>query len=147
MVGLAFTPAWVTDAKATAFCRCYFEVAQRLAPQLETREPINGVPAGSTWIYFKPSKLPRGVDLVHKIPAGHVDLQFAGMAAHLVEMNSRFAPRLEPDMRIARAGKSVAVRIAVPPGDITQPFEIVAEAMETAVRSAARLLAWYAAQA
>jgi hypothetical protein len=42
------------------------------------REP-EGIPAGSTWIYFRPP-LPKGVELIHKFVAGHVDLQFAGKA-------------------------------------------------------------------
>src|SRR5205823_558111 len=96
------------------------------------------------WIYFKPAVLGRGIDLVHKIPKGHVDLQFAGMGTRLSEIRARFKSYLEHGMRIEQAQKSAVVRIQVPKSDLSVPFAEAADAMEEAIRSASRLLSWYA---
>ena len=103
-------------------------------------------PAGSTWIYFHPPDLPPSVEFFHKIVDGHVQLQFSGTGARFNEMRATYASRLEEGMTIEPTGKSVAIRIAVPPSSFAAPFAGQEPIAEKALDSAARLLKWYLAQ-
>src|SRR6267143_4953115 len=127
----------VPDPSASAYWTAYWRLVEQIAPELQMREP-GPKPAGSTWIYFRPPALPAGVDLVHKLIDGHVDLQFAGMGARMHEMRASYRQGLEDGMTIAPAGKSVAVRIRVPPSAFPAPLTGQEAVAEEVIRSAAR---------
>jgi hypothetical protein len=111
----------IPDETATEFWRRYWELARTLAPELRMPRP-EVKPSTSTFIYFRPTGLPRGVTLVHKLPHGNVDLQLAGKAATIDEVNAKYGPLLEPGMSVEAAGKSAVIRLTVAPIDIRTPF-------------------------
>ncbi len=132
----------VPDEAATAFWQQYWEVAAATAPEL--RMPKPGVkPATSGFIRFLPPVLPAGVNLIHKVPLGKVDLQFAGMAEQLAAFKTKHQRHLEPDMRIARAQKSMVIRIHVPPASPQGSLEDAEPAAIEGINAAVRLLSWY----
>ena len=138
------TAGWtlVPDEAATEFWRRYWELASKLTPELRMRKPETK-PATSGFIYFKPAGLPRGVELIHKAPYGHVDLQFRGKAAIADEFEKAHGAHLEPDMAIERAHKSLVVRISIPRVQLQTPFDESEASVQEGLEAARRLLAWH----
>jgi hypothetical protein len=132
----------VPDPAATSFWQCYWRVACEVAPELQMPAP-GSKPATSGFIRFRPAQLPAGVELLHKVPYGNVDLQFAGMATRAGEFARAHVGTLAPGMRIEAASKSLVVRIAVPSAALEAPFESSATAVREALCAARRLLSWY----
>jgi hypothetical protein len=100
-------------------------------------------PSGSTFIYFRPAALAAGVTLVHKVYDGKVDLQFAGQASRLAELHARWRATLPASMQLEQAGKSAAVRIAVPPIDLAAPFAESEASARQALAAGLELVRWY----
>ena len=132
----------VQDQVVTAFWKSYWELASELAPELEMREP-GGKPSGAGFVWFRPSVLPRSVTIVHKLPWGNVDLQFHGMGKDLEAFRRAVEDYLEPDMSVARANKSAAVRLKTAPLETTLPFSEQADLAKKGIRAATKLLRWY----
>ncbi|MBC7188052.1 MAG: hypothetical protein H5U38_13590 [Calditrichaeota bacterium] len=132
----------VPDAVATGFWQNYWKTASSIAPGLRMPRP-GSKPATSTFIYFKPHQLRKGVKLVHKVPYGNVDLQFDGQAENVGQFVTRFQATLDAGMAIARAGKSLVVRIAVDPISLESRFADVEPSIHAALRAAQSLLQWY----
>ena len=101
------------DAPVTNFWQEYWHLALERAPELEMKRP--GVkPSGSGFVAFHhPKGFPRGVDIVHKLKFGYVDLQLRGMGHQLNAVRNEFRSGLEQDMTIEQAAKSAAIRIHV----------------------------------
>lgn len=118
----------VEDGPVTLFWRRYWERSQALAPELDMKKP-GGRPSSSSFVYFQPSRMPKGMHLVHKMLHGYVDIEVQGMAGRLDELLARFGPSLEPGMRITRAGKSGLIRTEVarlmPTRDPEEQLEII----------------------
>jgi hypothetical protein len=134
--------ALVPDEACTSFWREYWRLASELAPELEMREP-KLKPAGSTFVGFRPTRMTKHHEIVHKLPFGNVDLQFAGMGGELAAFRVRYRDALEPGMVIDKAAKSAVVRLKVPTIDTARPFSDAAAAAEQGVLAAAHLLQWF----
>ncbi len=131
----------IEDASTSDFWRDYWAISRECAPQLEMRMP-KGVPARSAFVYFHPVGLPNGVTLCHKMVAGCIDLQIGGLGNRANELNQAIRELLEEGMTIHRAGQSAAIRLAVPPLDLSERAVDQASAIRTALRGAERLFAW-----
>jgi len=103
----------VPNEKTTAFWRDYWTIAERFANDLRMPKPTKK-PATSSFIFFKPPGLALNVKLIHKVPYGKVDLQFAAMADHLDKLENDYGTKMDPDMTIVKASRSGAIRINVP---------------------------------
>jgi hypothetical protein len=79
------------DERVTDFWRAYWAIVQQVAPELRMPEP--GGRSGG-FVHFYPASLPLGVDFVHKMNHGHLDVQFPGMGHRLKELESAFSGRL-----------------------------------------------------
>lgn len=132
----------VPHAACTAFWHDYWELADRLAPELEMPEP-GEKPAGSSFIYFRPAGLSKDVAVVHKVAYGNVDLQFAGLGDKIAALKAKYRDVLQPEMTIDRANKSAVVRIKVPGVDLGRPLSENRAAVEQGLTAATRLLRWY----
>jgi hypothetical protein len=127
----------------TLFWARYWELAHADAPELAMPRP-GTKPATSNFVRFRPAQLPpRTTHLLHKVPYGHVDLQFSRMSEKAGEFERRHGSQLDPGMTIQRAHKSLVVRIDVPRIQIERPFELSLDAVRQGVEAARRLLAWY----
>lgn len=132
----------VPNSAATSFWLAYWRLTCEIAPEL--RMPTPGVkPATSNFIRYRPASLRAGVELLHKVPYGKVDLQFSGMAAGAADFSRAYAGKLAQGMRIEAAGKSLVVRMVVPRVALEAPFESSASAIREALNAARQLLAWY----
>ena len=135
---------WVSvpDEHSTRLWHRYHEIATAVAPQLRMPKPGNK-PARSGFIRFKPRELPKGVELIHKAPYGHVDLQWFGRAADVDTFQRRFGSRLEAGMSVAAASKSLVLRCDIAPLSLTAPVEDSVDVIRGAVASAQQLFDWY----
>lgn len=126
------------------FWKSYWDLSEKIAPQLSMPLPKPEIPADSHFIVFKPASLPEGVSLLHKVGYGHVDLQFAGMGNALLEMEQLYRPYLLQSMRIEKAGKSAVIRLRVEPIDMKTTLFTKAEALvQKGIESASLLLEWF----
>jgi serine/threonine protein kinase len=134
------TPGNLSD-QFTDFWRQYWEVSVERAPLLAMAKP-GPKQAGSTWIYFKPSGLPRGVTLVHKLALGRVDLHLPGASQHYADVLTALGPLLDSGMELERAGKSVAIRLTTPKINMSDDFDGQREHVVAGLDAAIKLLEW-----
>ncbi len=106
------------------------------------KKPISK-PAGAGFIPFKASSLPPGVELIHKLPHGNVDLQFHGKGQQLDQLRQQFGSFADEDMSFETASKSGCIRLRVPPLDTTQAFSSQVENSLLGIITATRLLGLY----
>ena len=132
----------VPDQAATAFWHAYWAIAIDAAPELRMPKP-GDKPATSSFLRFRPSGLPKGVALLHKVPYGNVDLQFAGKAGQIDAFVAEYGSKLERGMSIEPANKSLVVRIAVPPVPLESSFPAVRSKVRDGLKAASLLLRWY----
>lgn len=129
------------DRLTTRFWRSYWQLARQVAPKLEMREPVSK-PSGAGFVHFRPSRLPRGVGICHKLVFGNVDLQFARLGNRVNELHSALEGRLDAGMTIANASRSGAVRLVVPKLNPCLPFETQADDARAGIEAAGTLLGW-----
>ena len=132
----------IEDQRVSAFWMSYWHLAIEHAPELEMKQP-SPKPARSGFVYFHPPELPKGVDIVHKLPHGNLDLQFRGMGNRLSKIRRAFSAKLERDMQIAGAAKSGVVRIAVHKVNPGRAFEPQQNSALEGLLAASRLLEWH----
>ncbi len=130
------------DLPTTTFWREYWLLARQRAPELEMKEP-GSKPSGSTFVLFRPPSLPRNVDICHKLTHGFVDLQLRGMGQRLNEVHALMGSYFLPEMRIAPAEKSAALRLAVPVLDTNAALETQQDAVLAGLDAAKQLLRWF----
>ena len=130
------------DEPVTQFWKRYWERSQVIAPNLDMKEPV-GIPASSSFVYFRPGRMPKGSYLVHKMAHGLIDIQFDGMAERLAGLRARYGPSLESGMRITRAAKSGVIRIDVEKLQPTYDAEDQLEKIDACLRRATEFLAWF----
>lgn len=113
----------VFSEEMTKFVEDYTAFVKNLVPELNV-EAARPRPAGSTWIYYRPSGYPKGAFLCHQMTAGHVKLFGAAKGAGEDEFRKFWEPRVPEDVRVETAGKSLALVIDTPglvpmKGDLT----------------------------
>jgi len=129
----------VADQPVTTFWRNYWFTAERIAPRLLMPEP-GPKPARAGFVRFRPAVLPRGIELIHKLRHGFVDLQFNGKAASLERLRRNSMP---VNARVVRANKSVAVRVSVGSVNAGRGFEGQESIVQKSLAVALTLLDWY----
>ena len=132
----------IADAPVTNFWVGYWSILQEIAPQLGMEQPGNK-PAGAKFIYFRKNDLPKGVDLVHKLGQGVVDLQFSGMGNRISELKERYGKLLLPSMHITGANKSGVIRHVVPIISVANNFEVQMGHIQTGITTASNMLSWF----
>jgi hypothetical protein len=134
----------VPNEQTTTFWERYWQLASSIVPNLRMPRP-GPKPRKSAFVRFRPLGLPKGVELLHKLRFGYVDLQFSRMSARVLELEGRYGDELQPRMRIESASKSAVVRMDVPVIDIAAPFSTSEPAVRAGLESAAKLWSWYRA--
>lgn len=86
--------------------------------------------------------LPVGVELLHKMDHGAVDLQIAGWGDRLGELQVLLGEVLRSDMSILETGKSASLRLHVPPLRVADGFADQAPSVQDALDAAVELLDW-----
>jgi len=134
----------VPHPSVSQFWQAYWQLAEKIAPQLSMPVPRKEIPADSHFIRFRPATLPPKVSLWHKVGYGHVDLQFSEMGDRLAEMERLYRAALLPSMRIEKAAKSAVIRVRVDPVDMTRATFADCEAsIRKGIETATLLLDWY----
>jgi len=131
----------VEDRAVTAFWRDYWTLAMENVPTLNMKKP-GGKPGASSFIYFDPVSLPKGIRIVHKVSRGYVDLQISGAASVFPEFVRRLRPHLGENMELAITNKSVSIRIYAPVLNIWAELTTQVEDALLGLSAAERLLEW-----
>ena len=132
----------VADDAMSSIWRNYSRLVDRLAPELNMPAE-RGRPSGSHFVFFKPDGFPKGVLLVHKFAYGRVDVEFAGWGDRIGALRAVLTPLMPEQSALVRAGKSAAVRRAVPRVSVAAAPEVQAKNMEVGILAARDLLAWF----
>ena len=132
----------VEDAFTTDFWHAYWHLTLDRAPELEMKEP-QGKPSGSSFVPFRPTKLPRGIDIVHKMNHGFVDMQLRGMGRNINHVRTVLRPLLEEGMTVASAVGSAAIRYNVPKLKTFDSMKSQEQDACAGIDKAMQLLAWF----
>ena len=124
------------DERVTDFWFKYWEFSVINYPKLEMKKP--GIkPANSDWPDFRPSFLDKRFSIVHKLERGDVDLQISAAAGELELIQEMVS---DMKVKVAKAGKSAAVRLKVGSIDRFASFEsqknLAIQGMEAALKLA-----------
>lgn len=130
------------DERATKFWLCYWEITTTYFPMLNMPEP-GPKPAGSWFIYLYPSGLPAGVNLIHKLETGNVDLQFLGKGSELENFQNLLKPYLNEGMILTSTGKSAVVRKEVPRIYVRDDIDQQKDQIFQGLTAAKELLDWF----
>jgi hypothetical protein len=130
-----------SDQPVTDFWQAYWREARSRAPELEMRNPATK-PAGAGFVWFSCSDLPGDLKICHKLSKGHVDLHFPGLGNRVAQLRVALAEVIEPDMEVAPATASAAVRLVVPPLKTGLPFAGQEEDVRQGIDAASTLRAW-----
>jgi len=131
----------IEDDFVSDFWKSYWMLACQIAPELEMPEPTRK-PSDATFVSFRPGVYPKGVDLVHKLGHGNIDLQLRGMGERLYEVTSALDGYLLPGVTVAKAGKSTAIRIRVPVLSVARSFDEQVGCVQEGLQAAKVLHAW-----
>lgn len=132
----------IKDDKTASFWEKYWELANKIAPELGMKEPKNDIPIGSSFITFKPKDVSLGLRLVHKLEKGFADLEFSGKGNSLNWLNKKYNHLLEKDMSIKKTYKSAVVRISVDKLNLQENFSSQKESVTKALKALKRLNIW-----
>lgn len=112
----AYTPE--ISEVASEWVKQYFEFAKS-RPDLGMAVPKPRA-AGNTWVTFRPESLPHAAVIEHQVKGGAVKLFFPNAADRFEQIRSELTPLLSPGMEIVLTGKSIAVCMDVPRGDMLE---------------------------
>jgi hypothetical protein len=100
------------------------------------------VPRSGGFVHLYPACRPEGVELVHKMAYGHVDIQFKRMANRLPDINAAFRQHLLPGMTVEKAGGAAAIRTTVPQLLIELDFAPQADNVRKCLTATKQVVAW-----
>jgi hypothetical protein len=124
--------------EVTAFWAGYWQLVCKEFPALQLPRP-GGKGPGADWPDFRGNGLPAGTHILHKLADGKVDLEISGMAALEDEVRRAATEFLPDDASIEVTGKSLAVRLMVPPLDRWQLFDGQIDAARLGLAAVTRL--------
>ena len=101
----------ILDEKTDNFYRYYEKLAREANPELGYRYDTNTV--DQSWVTIKPTIFPGNIKIFHKNVWGYVDLQISKI--DIDEFRKAMEDKLGNEMHIEQTGKSLSVRIEVPP--------------------------------
>jgi hypothetical protein len=127
------------DERVTKFFQEYWLCASREFPELEMPQP-GMKPVGSYWVGFRPRGMAKDRYIWHKTDVGRVDLELKGASSSIEPLQEMYSQYLAPDMEIAKAGKSAAIRIHVPVLDILGEFADQIDIARAGMRAVYRLV-------
>jgi hypothetical protein len=125
--------------EVTAFWAGYWQLASREFPELRMRQPGGKGPLAD-WPDFRGNGLPAGTHIIHKWADGKVDLELSGMQPFEDDVRQRVTPLLPDDASIEVTGRSLAVRLMVPPLDRWALFDTQVGAARSGLTAVKRLL-------
>lgn len=94
-------------------------------------------PAKSDWPAFRPSTLDKRFKIVHKLKRGDVDLQIAGAAERIDDLQESLS---DIEVEVVKARKSAAIRLKVKKIDKSSSFESQKDIVIEGLNAARKLL-------
>jgi len=132
----------IPDERASGFWRSYWTLVNQIAPELGMREPKNDIPAGSSFIVFKPRVLPKDMKLYHKVVHGFVDLEFTGKGDQIGILEKKYKLLLNRGMTIEKTNKSAVIRMTTERLNLQKDINKQKEFTVRAIEKAKELIKW-----
>ena len=124
------------DERVTDFWSKYWDLSIQQYPELEMKKP--GIkPAKSDWPAFRPSTLDKRFKIVHKLKRGDVDLQIAGAAEKIDDLQESLS---DIKIEVVKARKSAAIILKVKKIDKSSSFESQKDIVIEGLNAARKLL-------
>ncbi len=127
------------SAESSAFWQAYRELAELQLPGVDVTRVRPLVGLASPWPRYGAGILPASMWLEHKPQKGCVDLTFKNTTPEALKRRLLGTPPF--NVPVAKAGRSAALRIAVPRVDHLRPFHEQQEKVLSAFAAVERLLA------
>jgi len=132
----------IPDERASGFWRSYWTLANQIAPELGMKEPRNDIPAGSSFIVFRPRLLPKDMKLYHKVVHGFVDLEFTGKGGQIDVLEKKYKALLNHGMTIEKTNKSAVIRLTTERLNLQEDIDQQKEFVVRAIKRAKELTKW-----
>lgn len=129
----------IIDERITQFFHSYWEYASRVFPEIGMDMP-DPKSKGSNWICFHPKNLGKNRRLWHKMDVGNVDLEIKGSDKSVNHVKAKYGHIFGQDVDVINAGKSIMIRIGVPPLDLRSDFGEQLDNARLGMKAAYRLL-------
>ena len=127
----------VEDQIITRFWQDYYAFVEKEYPILTPYRYDGPRGSAANWATFRIRR--KGMKIQYKSDRGFMDLEIASYAERMRDFCMDNVDILESDMIVAKAGKSLAVRIIVPKIIFRQPFEQCEADMRKCLDAATRL--------
>jgi len=132
----------IENIPVTSFWKEYWKLAKIDYSELEMKEPETK-PLKSTWVYFNPPQMGKGVSLVHKTEKGFTDLQIRGKADEFDDFKNRLKEFFIEGMSLQKAGKSLVIRINVPKIKMSEIFNSQKDKLLESLVQLKNMLYWF----
>lgn len=127
----------IEDQVITKFWQDYYIFVEREYPELTPYRYDGPRGSAANWATFRLRR--KGMKMQYKSDRGFMDLEIASYAERMRDFCMDNVDILESDMIVARASKSLAVRIIVPKISFRQPFVQCEADMRKCLDAATRL--------
>ena len=131
----------IKENNIAPFWKNYYDFCQANFPSLTMGEPGKQGRLDLQWIVFKPSFFAKNVNLIHKMPQGFMDLSFSETTKQEVE--EKYFPLLDADMKIGTSGNNVVIRVNVPAIADPQSFVMIKDIIGFSLKKANNLCNLY----
>ena len=109
----------IPNEAVTDFWFKYWKLSTQKYPELEMKNP-GPRPANADWPEFRPSSLEKDVLIFHKLARGYIDLQVAGAANRVEELQDLLA---NYDVEVVVTGRSASIRLIGTPINRFESFD------------------------
>ncbi|MGD9638766.1 MAG: hypothetical protein AB7U85_06875 [Alphaproteobacteria bacterium] len=131
----------VEKMQATPFWQSYYDFCKSSFPSLSMGDPEKQGRVDLQWAVFKPAFFAKNVLLIHKMPQGFMDLSFSEKTQ--AEIEQKYSPFLDSDMKIKQSGKNIVIRINVPAVADPQSFVMIKDIINFSLSKANNLCNMY----
>lgn len=128
------------DSVVGKFWNDCFTFTNKKYPHLNWQKPT-GSAKEAGWAEMNPTKFPKEVKIIHKMPQGYMDLTFAMATIQMIQpLYQRF---MDSDMAIKESGKTTVIRITIPPINPDDGIDSQRELLAFAMQKAEKLYQLY----
>ena len=127
----------IENEKVTKFWKSYYEFVKINYPKIKIHEIDGPRGANARWPEFK-TDYPQ-VRIIHKANKGCMDLTFSKMADSINIFSNYISENILGECKIVETGKSLAIRIEVPPIDFKNEFSDYLDEMHICMDAALKL--------
>lgn len=122
----------------TKFWKKYYEYIKAYYPHFKIHEIEGPRGARASWPEILTEY--KNVVIMHKSDRGYMDLTFGKMASHIDIFHKYVSDEILSENEVIKTGKSIAIRLHVPPLDFKNEFDDYIDEMQECMKNANKLL-------